>query len=201
MCVYVCVRACVYVCVYLAVYKCIILYLHHSHRFPFPGEFFGSSTTPICGSDSDEVLGCSPNEIPITDGENGDTSDGMNSSEFLAWNESSGIIIVRSGGTDTLANMRQLNLYFYHEPSAGIGLPELIVSASTSDTTPGAPLNYTFHNNQDLSVDDAQIRHITLALTEFITVPANRFYIEFYTSDIQQFAISEVQLCADVGKQ
>ena len=170
-------------------------------HIPFPGEFFGNSTTPTCGSVTDEVLGCSPNEIPITDGENGDTSDGIISSEFLAWNESSRIFIVRSGGTDTLANMRQFNLYFYHEPSAGIGLPEFTLSASTSDTTPGTPLKYTFHNNQDLSVDDAQIRHITLALTESITVPANRFHIEFNTSYIQQFAISEVQLCADVGKQ
>ena len=173
-----------------------------SLRDPFPGVFFGNSTTPTCGTTTEESLGCSFSETPITDGEIGDTSDGIKSSEFLAWDVSSRIFMLRAGGTNTLVDMRQFNLYFYHEPAAGIGLPEFNITASTSDTDLGDSLSFTFNNNQDLSMNDAQIRHISIALTESITEPANRVHITFeMNSNIQKFAISEIQLCADPSKQ
>ena len=99
--------------------------------------------------------------------------------------------------------MTQVSLNFYHEPASGIGLPTFNLSASTSEliTMLGDPLTYTILDNQDLTVDDAQVRNLTLALTEPITEPVNRFHIEFFLSDsIKQFAVSEVQLCNDSGK-
>ena len=98
--------------------------------------------------------------------------------------------------------MRQVKLYFYHEPASGIGLPEINFSGSTTDYSMlGDPLTYTILDNQDLTVDDAQVRNLTLALTEPITEPVNRFHIQFsLTDNIQQFAVSEVQLCSDEGK-
>ena len=97
--------------------------------------------------------------------------------------------------------MRQVKLYFYHEPESGIGLPEISLSGSTFDYSMlGDPLTYTILDNQDLTVDDAQVRNLTLALTEPITEPVNRFHIQFtLTNSIQQFAVSEVQLCSDEG--
>ena len=98
--------------------------------------------------------------------------------------------------------MKQISLFFYHEPASGVGLPEFRLSASTSDTILGDPLTYTILGNQNLSQDDAQVRNVTLALTELPTEFANRFHIGFTLTDsIQQFAISELQLCGDQGNQ
>ena len=108
---------------------------------------------------------------------------------------------MRRGEVDTLNGVRQVKLYFYHEPASGIGLPEFNLSASTSEITPGAALTYTILGNQDLTVDDAQVRNVTLALTEPITQPVNRFHIQFFLTDrIWHFAVSEVQLCNDSGE-
>ena len=101
-----------------------------------------------------------------------------------------------------VAAVKQINLFFYHEPASGVGLPEFRLSASTSDNVLGDPLTYTILGNQDLSQDDAQVRNVTLALTELPTESANRFHIGFTLTDsIQQFAISELQLCGDQGNQ
>ena len=166
---------------------------------PFPGDFFGISTTPVCHGTT--LLLCSNDQlqVPIANGRYGDLID---PSEFLAWNESSRITLVRSGALDTLTAVRQVILYFYHEPASGIGLPEFNLSASRFETTElGDPLTYIIFDNQDLTVDDAQVRNLTLALTEPITEPVNRFHIQFsLTDNIQQFAVSEVQLCSDNSK-
>ena len=166
---------------------------------PFPGDFFGNSTTPSCIGSS--VLICSVDQVPITNGRYGYTPNGIDSTEFLAWNESSRITL-RRVGLDTLTAVRQVTLYFYHEPASGIGLPEIILSGSISDLEIlGDPLTYTILDNQDLTMDDAQVRNLTLALTEPITEPVNRFHIQFsLTDNIQQFAVSEVQLCSDNSK-
>ena len=166
---------------------------------PFPGDFFGNSTTPSCRGSS--ALICSVDQVPVTNGIYGYTPNGINSTEFLAWNESSRITLRRAGELDTLTAVRQVKLYFYHEPASGIGLPEFNLSGSIFDSVPGSPLTYTILDNQDLTVDDAQVRNLTLALTEPVTEPVNRFHIQFsLTDNIQQFAVSEVQLCSNEGK-
>ena len=167
---------------------------------PFPGDFFGNSTTPSCRGRS--FLFCMDDQVPINNGRFGNTPGNINSTEFLAWNESSRITLRRAGEPDTLSAVRQVKLYFYHEPASGIGLPEFNLSGSIFDLVMlGDPLTYIILDNQDLTVDDAQVRNLTLALTEPITEPVNRFHIQFsLTDNIQQFAVSEVQLCSDEGK-
>ena len=163
---------------------------------PSPGYFLGKSTTPFCNDF--QVVVCSVDQVPITNGRYGYSPNGINSTEFLAWNESSRITL-RHAGLGTLTAVRQVKLYFYHEPTSGIGLPEISLSGSISDLVIlGDPLTtYTILDNQDLTVDDAQVRNLTLALTEPITEPVNRFHIQFsLTDNIQQFAVSEVQLCS-----
>ena len=166
---------------------------------PIPGDFFGTSTTPSCSGRS--VLICTVDQVPITNGRYGYTPNGIDSTEFLAWNESSRITL-RRVGLDTLTAVRQVKLYFYHEPASGIGLPEISLSGSISDLLIlGDPLTYTILDNQDLTVNDTQVRNLALALTEPITEPVNHFHIQFtLTNSIQQFAVSEVQLCSDEGK-
>ena len=171
---------------------------------PFPGEFFGSSTAPTYCTSSTTLLSCGTDPLTLnrlTDGEYGDTSNGVNSSQFIAWNESSRISLA-STGVNSLGSVRTVNLYFYHNPVLGIGLPEFTLSASNSETRLGDTLPYTILSNQDLEASDAQIRTVTLALTQAIMEEANRFHIRFsLMTDVQQFALSEVELCSDIGKQ
>ena len=166
---------------------------------PFPGDFFGISTTPTC-TDTTSLL-CNNDQLQVTIA-NGIYPDLIDPFEFLAWNESSRITLVCSAALDTLTAVRQVKLHFYHEPTSGIGLPEFNLSASRFDVTPlGDPLTYNILDNQDLTVDDAQVRNLTLALTEPITEPVNRFHIQFsLTDNIQLFAVIEVQLCSDNSK-
>ena len=153
---------------------------------PYPGEFFGFSTHPTVCTDITNALIYPAIRIPIINGRFGDTPSNIDPSEFLAWNESSRFTLIRSGGDDTIDTLRQINLYFYHNPLLGIGLPELILSVSLSDFDVGSSLTYTILNNQDLTLDDAQVRNVTLAFTETITGPVNRVHITFaLTNSIQ----------------
>ena len=80
----------------------------------------------------------------------------------------------------------------------GIGLPQFTLIATYSIHTVGTALQYTLLGNQDLSSGDATVRNVTIALT---TTKSNTFFhIKFaITSEIHQFAVSEVQLCSDEG--
>ena len=168
---------------------------------PFPGEFNGISTTPTssgCNNVGSEIL-CNSGDIVLTDGAFGDEGGSIDPTKFIAWNDSSRISIQHAGA---VAAVKQINLFFYHEPASGVGLPEFRLSAGTSDTMPGDPLPYTILGNQDLSQDDAQVRNVTLSLTELPTGFASRFHFAFTLTDsIQQFAMSELQLCVDQGNQ
>ena len=168
---------------------------------PVPGDFFGDSTIPDSCT-SDPILICNDLSInPLTDGEYGDTSKAVDSSQFIAWNENSRITLTRSGGTNTVGSVRTINLFFYHDPALGIGLPELTIGASTTDIDPGDPLLYDIIGNQDLAAGDAQVRNVTIALSQNIVGDANRIHIAFsLTNGVQQFALSEVELCSDIGR-
>ena len=111
------------------------------------------------------------------------------------------IALTRAGGTDTLGSVRTINLFFYHDPTLGVGLSELTISASTSEAEPGDPLLYDILGNQDLAAGDAQVRNVTIALSSNIVGDANRIHIAFSpTNGVQQFALSEVELCSDIGR-
>ena len=168
---------------------------------PRPGDFFGNSTIPVSCS-GDPILFCNDLSInPLTDGEHGDTSNGVDSSQFIAWSEKSLITLTRAGGTDTLVSVRTINLFFYHDPALGVGLPELTIGASTTETDPEDPLLYDILGNQDLTAGDTQVRNVTIALSRNIVGDANRIHIAFsLTNGVQQFALSEVELCSDIGR-
>ena len=169
----------------------------------FPGEFFGSSTIPT-NCINGTILNCITEPLTLnrlTDGDYGDTSDRVDYSQFIAWNNVSRVTLTRADGSSALNSVRTVNLFFYHDPALGIGLPEFNLTGSTSETKPGATLPYTILGNQDLGAGDAQVRNVTLALPQSIVGDANRFHVAFtLMSGIQQFALSEVELCSDVGK-
>ena len=166
----------------------------------FPGEFFGSPTIPAYCTNVTYLV-CSTEPLTLNRLTDGNGSDRVDSSQFIAWNNMSRVTLTRGGATSTLNSVRTVNLFFYHDPALGIGLPEFNLSGSISETVPGTPLLYTILGNQDLGAGDTQVRNVTLALTQSIVGDANRFHIAFsLISGVQQFALSEVELCSDVGK-
>ena len=137
---------------------------------------------------------------PITDGDYGDTSNGVVSSEFMAWNSNSSVTFTIVG-TDTFSQLRRINLAIYHDRTVGAGLPNITLSASISEITPGTAIPHTILDNEDLEAGDAQVRNITLVLVGMQRIVGNRIHIGFsFTSGIQLFAISEVELCTDTGR-
>ena len=142
---------------------------------------------------------------PITDGDYGDTSNGVVTSEFMAWSSNSRLTFTIVG-MDTFSQLRKINLAIYHDRTVGAGLPNITVSASISETTPGTAIPYTILDNEDLEAGDAQVRNITLVLVGVgvgtrMRIEGNRFHIVFsFTSGIELFAISEVELCTDTGR-
>ena len=154
---------------------------------PFPGDFFGHLTRPegsSCISRTSEIICTDVHDTVFTDRIVG---------AFHAWNTDS-----RINFEHTTAAVRQLNLFFYHNPSMGIGLPQITYITTGSPSLTGTPLQYTLLGNQDLSSGDATVRNVTIALT---TTKSNTFFhIQFaITSEIHQFAVSELQLCSDEG--
>ena len=137
---------------------------------------------------------------PITDGDYGDTSNGVVSSEFMAWSSNSRVTFTIVG-TDTFSQLRKINLAIYHDRTVGAGLPSITLSASISETMPGTAIPYTILDNEDLEAGDAQVRNVTLVLVGVQRIEGNRFHIGFsFTSGIELFAISEVELCTDTGR-
>ena len=142
---------------------------------------------------TNEILCTDVSDTVFTDGIVGDETGTLSPAAFHAWNSDS-----RINFEHTIAAVRQLNLFFYHNPSMGIGLPQFTFTTSDSTVLDGSPLQYTLLGNQDLSSGDATVRNVTIALT---TTQSNTFFhIQFaMTSEIHQFAVSEVQLCSDAG--
>ena len=138
---------------------------------------------------------------PLTDGKHGDSSDEVVSSQVIAWNNSSGITLAPKLGAFAVATALTINLYFYHDHAHEIGLPEVTISGSLSESTFGSgPVTYTILGNQNLAADDAQIRGVTLVLTQDFVANANHIHIAFsLINGIQQFALSEVELCSTLG--
>ena len=172
---------------------------------PLPGDFNGVPTAPTdgCFVVSSSITCGNISDTVFTDGAVGDETGSLMPTSFHAWSDSS---MPFSGFSlsHITATVRQVKLFFYHQPSMGIGLPQFTLSASDSDVRPGTPsLQYTILGNQDLSEDDAAVRNVTLALTT--TQSNDNFYIQFSlpseSSEIQQFAVSEVELFSDEGIQ
>ena len=164
---------------------------------PEPGLFFGNSTLPA-SCVGEPILFCTTN--PITDGDYGDTSNGVVSSEFMAWSSNSRVSFTTIG-TDTFSQLRRINLAIYHDRTVGAGLPNITLSASISETVAGTAIPYTILDNEDLEAGDAQVRNVTLVLVRMQRIEGNRFHIEFsFMSGIERFAISEVEFCTDTGR-
>ena len=106
-----------------------------------------------------------------------------------------------SGGS--VATIKQVNLYFYHDPASGLGLPEFSLSASNYESEPGDPLSFVVFWNQKLSMDaeSSGIRNVILVITKQIAENSGHFHIGFtLMGDVKQFAVSELHI-SDTGSK
>ena len=84
--------------------------------------------------------------------------------------------------------LTQLDIHFYHNPSAGIGLPEvssIYVSSSKANETGVGPLAFVYARNKDLTQGDNRIRTVSIIIT-----PDNLDSVGFYRFVKMNFAYS-----------
>ncbi len=138
---------------------------------------------------SNGVLTCTSN-APFIDGDTG-LVDNYTSAGVHAWNQMSQSITIRYRYT-TAVQIRHISLFFYNSPSAGIGLPDITLSAG------GNELDYYITNNEELSQADINRRHnVILSLVSIPT--ATTIYSIVFTfaedSNINLLIMSELNLC------
>ena len=120
----------------------------------------------------------------------------LDTSKVFAWNREVSIAF-----TIPLTTVRQVNLFFYNNPSSGIGLPpaELFWSMN-NPIKPETHLSHAIVGNQDLSQDDKALRNVSMVNTtdQDSIVDYRYFRIRFTfpaeTSLIDWILLSEVQL-------
>ena len=142
-------------------------------------------------------LVCDPSS-PLLDGDKGSEENPINS-EIHSWNSSLSpsvtIEFTQNRGTPQPITIRHFNLFFYHTPSMGIGLPDVQLKGVSSGTR--TPLPYLITGNQDLSKDDDRRRNITLSMLS----PSgyNRYELTFdfnvNLNGISEMLLSEIELC------
>ena len=168
---------------------------------PFPIKLFVDSSLPTCLGGT-ALLICNSDEFMLNDGEVGYSEGSTVPSEFLVWTNSSRIVLqCISGGS--VATIKQVNLYFYHDPASGLGLPEFSLSASNYESEPGDPLSFVVFWNQKLSMDaeSSGIRNVILVITKQIAENSGHFHIGFtLMGDVKQFAVSELHI-SDTGSK
>ena len=107
---------------------------------PLPGDFSGIPTAPKdrCFVASSIIACSSIKDTVLTDGMVGDETGSLMPASFHAWSDSSRFSLAHNAAT-----VRQVKLFFYHQPSMGIGLPQFTLSASSSPIIPGSVSHYT----------------------------------------------------------
>ena len=122
--------------------------------------------------------------------------------KFVAWTVSSQNYIVFVPTVKPLA-VSAIDIYFYHNPGQGIGLPNFELHGLSSDVadspSPTDPeLNFEIINNSELSQEDQQLRRIILVITT--PSPFTAYSIRWSFDNlinISWFVLSEILLCND----
>ncbi len=128
----------------------------------------------------------------LIDGNLGEIPSPPNVSTIHAWRRSQGDVRVVFRYSSA-AQVRHIQLYFYHIPSMGIGLPDVALSAA------GTSQYYHVTGNQELNQTDARRRMIVLSLIDTF-VSQNNYGIVFTfgtSSNVEWLLLSEVGLCTE----
>ena len=144
---------------------------------------------------------CSPGTLVINDGDNGPLNQNLTDvTGVLAWNQDVTIIV----SVNTPISVTGINLFFYNNPSVGVGLPhEVEVVYSDNPLAVSNPLGHAVLGNQDLSEDDNILRNVTVAVLPSWSSPVySSIGITFHFSELNRISwllLSEIEICADAG--
>ena len=139
--------------------------------------FDGVPTDPACtgGAAIPNFVVCPP-AARLTDGVLGDSTP-VNFNQFSAWNRNTAMPRIYFRIPDSVNDhIRQVDMYFFKNSSARIGLPDLrihITRALSSDPANFLPLPYTIITNQSMSEGDNQT--VKVSLVDSIDQDANAY--------------------------
>ena len=171
-----------------------------------PSPFLGVTTISRqlieCERERVGIVCVSPN--PLNDNVTGSLHPDFPSDaiKFVAWTVSSHNYIVFVPTVTPLA-VSAIDIYFYHNPGQGIGLPNFELHGLSSDVadspSPTDPeLNFDIINNSELSQEDQQLRRIILVITT--PSPYTAYSVRWSFDNlinISWFVLSEILLCND----
>ena len=148
---------------------------------------------------------CAPGTLVINDGDNGPLNQSLTQSDVagvLAWNQD--VTIIVSVLLATPIRVTGINLFFYNNPSVGVGLPhEIELAYSNNPLAVNNPLGHAVLGNQDLSEDDNALRNVTVTVVPSGTSPSyTSIGITFRFSELNRIRwllLSEIEICTDAG--
>ena len=173
-----------------------------------PDDFFEQN--PDCSYADDafpksSMVVCRGTNHILTDGVTDPVSIPSTPSHYVGWgrNVSGFTIIVDKNNM----RMTQLDLYYYNNPAAGLGLPVLAsiyVSSLKANGTLDGPLSFVYANNQDVNQDDDEVRKVSVIIDDINNEVAFSQFVHFnfnYTSSlIWQTQLIELQAYGGTGK-
>ena len=137
---------------------------------------------------------------PLLNRNKGSEENPMNN-EIHSWNSSLSpsvtIEFTQNRGTPPPITIRHFNLFFYHTPSMGIGLPDVQLKGVVRLSGTRTPLPYLITGNQDLSKDDDRRRNITLSVLSPSGYDRYELTFDFNVNlnGISEMLLSEIELC------
>ena len=155
---------------------------------PVPREFEGESTLGSCHRGSKATCF---RPARLADGSHGSPT--LNASAVQAWSQDAYTVCASFGTVGSNRSVTGINLYFYHIPSHGIGLPNDI-RITRSDVTSQALIE----GNQDMSQDDNQLRNVTLvpqSLPSSGILVNIEFIFASFRDRVDWLLLTEVEIC------
>ena len=146
---------------------------------------------------------CAPGTLVINDGDNGPLNQNLTDvTGVLAWNQD--VTIIVSVQPTTPVAVTGINLFFYNNPSVGVGLPhEIELAYSDNPLAVSNPLDHAVLGNQDLSEDDNILRNVTVAVLPSSGSPLyTSIGITLHFSELNRIRwllLSEIEICNNAG--
>ena len=169
---------------------------------------YDSGTTASTGctaADSNQLIVCAIGESVITDGDYGPVNQTLpDISGVHAWNQD--VTITLALLDNMQARVTAINLFFYNNPSMGIGLPhEIELNWGPFSLFAGNSLGHAVFGNQDLSEDDNMQRNITIAALADDPTDGGDYRsigVTFHFSNVNSIRwllLSEIEICSSPG--
>ena len=129
-------------------------------------------------------------------------------SQYVGWDGNQGeldgfTIIIDANHT----RLTRLDIHFYHNPSAGIGLPEVSsihVDSQAKNTFFADPLSFVYARNEDLAQSDNRMRTVSIIITDNLDSTSMYRFVKvsfaYSSSTIRRTQLTEIQGYGGTGQ-